>query len=493
MAESNTQDLEWLIIFLAYNNNYYDQDKKDTIDYYTMEEQIKYIRNQIRNVNYNPKVKAVLVEAQIKNIKKKRSEESIITATISILHKAEGDWLPAVDHIWREGDEIDTLTNINRLEKILVRLKYKYKANRHIVITVGHGSIVGINYYIPGLKPKADRINNPVIETKVKATHKNDKIVEKIIGPITNLIPSEFEIENDKKLLFLSNQEIFEVLNRVFQPNKIDVLVMYNCLMQNIFTQFELRNGVEWLVAPLSGISIPGFNYKAVVNKISENPETISSAEVAALFIQTINKGNNYRKYKEDIEGTWKITAEKLNKEHLESVYEKLNNFFQLVYDLSQTDNRIIYCLYETGRFLFNYSNYCLPSIRVIDLGVFLAYLKDKIIREYNSFDVLIPQIDELQKITNPTQRKIVYFKGANFYNKDGDINYKEHNELFESTIANTALFFPLLQFESNLLDFIYNEDLYKDRDGKNKYKIPQFLKDFSYGSILKKIRNLPD
>jgi hypothetical protein len=263
--------------------------------------------------------------------------------------------------------------------------------------------------------------------------------------------------------------------------------------MQNIFTQFELRNAVEWLVAPLSGISIPGFNYKAVVNKISERPESISTEEVATLFIQTINKGNNYKKYKEDIEGTWKITAEKLNKEHQESVYKKLNSFFSLINDLSRTDNRIIYCLYETGRFLFNYSNYCLPSIRVVDLGVFLAYLKDKIIREYNSFESLISEIDDLQNAINPSQRKVVVFKGDNFYNKEGDINYKEHEKLFEDAVVNTALFFPLLQFESNLLDFIFDDLSYEDRKGKNKYKIPQFLKDFSYGSVLKKLRNLPD
>jgi hypothetical protein len=455
-----------------------------------MEEQTKYIRNQIRYVNYSPKVKAVLVEAQIKNIKKDRSEESAINATMSILHKEKEEWLHAVDHIWRQEDEIDTLTNINRLEKILLRLKDKYKANRHIVITVGHGSIVGINYYIPGLKPKADRGNHPETEKNIKPNRKTDKVITKEIFPDTK--PSEFEVEG-KKLLFLSNQEIFEVLNKVFQPKKIDVLVMYNCLMQNIFTQYELRNGVDWLVAPLSGISIPGFNYKAVVNKISERPETISSEEVAALFIQTINKGNNYRKYKEDIEGTWKITAEKLNNGYLESVYEKLNNFFHRVDDLSQTDSSIIYCLYETGRFLFNYSNYCLPSIRVVDLGVFFAYLKDKIRREYGNFAGLIPEIEELQKVIDPAQREIIFFKGVNFYNKDGDINYKEHDESFESTIANTALFFPLLQFESNLLDFILDDNSYKDRDGENKYKIPQFLKDFSYGSVLKKLRNLPD
>jgi hypothetical protein len=485
MAEPK-QDLEWLIIFLAYNNNYYDLEKKDTIDYYTMEEQTKYIRNQIRNVNYNSKVKAVLVEAQIKNTKKQNSEESVITSTLSILYKKRDRWLSAVDKIWRTEDEIDTLTNIDRLEKLLYRLKNKYNAKKHIVITIGHGSILGINYYIPQLKPKADRINNPENEKMVKVKGKPRKVVTKSLA-------ADFEIENNKKLLFLSNQEIFEVLHRIFQPNKIDVLVMYNCLMQNTFTQYELRNGVDWLVAPLSGISLPGFNYKAVIDKISENPEAISSEDVATLFTQTINKGNKYNKYKGDIEGTWSVTAEKLNKEHQELVCEKFNSFFRRINDLSQTDNRIIYCLYETGRFLFNYSNYCLPSIRVVDLGVFLLYLKDKIIREYNIFEDLISEINDLQKAINSPDRKVVVFKGSGFYNKEGDINYKEHEKLYEDAVANTALFFPLLQFESDLLNFIYDDLSYEDRNGKNKYKIPQFLKDFSYGSVLDKLRKLPD
>jgi hypothetical protein len=319
------------------------------------------------------------------------------------------------------------------------------------------------------------------------------KIKGKPCKVVTKSLTADFEIENNKRLLFLSNQEIFEVLHRVFQPNKIDVLVMYNCLMQNTFTQYELRNAVDWLVAPLSGISLPGFNYKAVINKISERPDTISSEEVASFFVKTITKGNNYNKYKEDIQGTWKITAEKLNNGHQELICEKFNSFFRRVNDLSEADNRIIYCLYETGRFLFNYSNYCLPSIRVVDLGVFLLYLKDKIIREYNLFEDLILEIDDLQKAINLPERKVVVFKGTGFYNKDGDINYKEHEKLYENAVANTALFFPLLQFESDLLNFIYDELSYEDRNGKNKYKIPQFLKDFSYGAVLDKLRKLPD
>src|SRR5688500_15082355 len=155
MTETVEQNYDWLIIFLVYNNNYYDLENQDTTEYYTMEEQTKYILNQIRHSNHSKRVKTIFVEAEIKNSKPGGEGEERTTpqkkpvATLSMLYKKEVTWLSAVDTVWREEESITVLTNGKSLQDILIKLKKRYNAGKHMIVTAGHGSIVGVNYYIP--------------------------------------------------------------------------------------------------------------------------------------------------------------------------------------------------------------------------------------------------------------------------------------------------------------------------------------------------------
>jgi hypothetical protein len=240
MAKSVKQEFEWLIIFLVYNNNYYDprdvlRDKDK--DYRTMQAQSKYILRQIRNSGYSKKVKTIFVEAQIKNTIE-RDGQTKIYATLSMLKKTKSTWLSAEDKVWRREGDIDILTDPKSLKDILQRLRNNYQANKHMIITAGHGSVVGINYYVPGLE--IPEINKSLESIEVRP---NTRMVEENKKELFNLTQDQAE-----KLLYLSNKEINKVLLEVFPDKKLDVLVMYNCIMQNIFTQFELRNKVDWLI-----------------------------------------------------------------------------------------------------------------------------------------------------------------------------------------------------------------------------------------------------
>jgi Clostripain family len=483
MAKSKTQEFEWLIIFLIYNNSYYDLKNQDTKDYYTMEEQTKYILNQIRYSTYSEKVKTIFVEAEIKNKKDNP------VATISFLHKKEGTWLSAVDGIWRDGESLDILTNKISLETILKKLKDKYPAKKHMVITAGHGSIVGINYYIPELIPESSRESNKEVEAIFK---KNSGFISGI--KFQKELLTNIELEDGKRLLFLANQEISEAFKKVFSDKKIDVMVMYNCLMQNIFTQFDFRETVDWLVAPLSGISIPGFNYGNILNKISNDP-FINSEKVSELFTSSIREGNRYSSYQKDIEGTWKIAAVRMNKEILESIQYQFDILFTEINKISdasilaQTSDDVINCINETVRHLFNYGAHCLPGMDIPDIGILLEYLKIKITDEYGNLSSLLEHIENLQLVLNQQTEKHI-FEGQDFY--DNDIPHREDNPLLKKAVVNMGILFPFRKFDSELLNFIYKTTENSNSIVANNYTVPSFLKSWNYAAVINKILKLP-
>lgn len=466
-------EYEWLVIFLVYNNNYYDVKFQDTKDYYTMKEQTKYILDQIRYSTYDQRVKTIFVEAQIKN-KKINDNEYKALATLSILSKESGPWLSAVDKIWRDGTSVDILTDKNSCETILKKLKDKYPAKKHMIITAGHGSIVGINYYIPGL------ISNV----------KDDSDFRENIGiyniPMGEKKPEELVAEtvvNTDTLLYLSNKEINDVLKNVFPDKKLDVLVMYNCLMQNVFTQFELRESVDWLIAPISGISVPGFNYKAILDELNSTPSMDGEA-IAQLFINSIRAGNGYSNFKDDIEGTWKVLALKLDKATHELIQNRFADLLSAIENVSIQYGRMPFsCIRETLRYLFNYSYYCLNSIHIIDLGVFLESLKNNINNNYKELNAIIPFISGLQEVIINNSKQYL-FEGENFYNNG--ISHKEDEPDYKKHISNIAIMFPFRKFHSNLLEELFDPQNYKP--SLNREFIPEFLSNDKYCQVINKI-----
>ena len=68
---------------------------------------------------------------------------------------------------------------------------------------------------------------------------------------------------------------------------KLDLLVMYNCLMQNVFTQYRLSGTVDYLVAPVSGIGHLGITIVKFLNICSHNLGT-HNAELLNGFCRQI-------------------------------------------------------------------------------------------------------------------------------------------------------------------------------------------------------------
>lgn len=480
------EQLEWLVIIFIYNNNYYDLEHQDTKDYYTMNEQTSYIRNQLRFIPFNKKVKIILVEVRIINSKDEESEKIIIKSSLSVLHKSLEKWMHKVDDLWRKEEAEDILTNSKSFEKILLHLKELYSAKRHIIVTAGHGSIIGINYYIPGIKP------NPNITQKIDENNgfiDNDS--KKNVFSVSELV-SEIPLENGKRLLFLTNTEIAEAIKKVFPDKKADIVIMFNCLMQNIFTQFELKEAVSWLIAPISGIYIPGFNFYAVLKKISEAPASVSTEEVARLFLFTIRAGNNYNRFKADIEQSWKLTATRLDTERLNLIQEKFSAVCGKITALGKSSDSIYECLNDTLSHLFNHAFYCLPEIFIFDLGLLVFFLQEKIISEFSNLNSLLPYLVELKDAMAVPEKKYV-FKGGLFYNNG--TTHKDDDSYYAKNLNDCTLLFPYKPYESVLFDYMFDSNNYNKGDLLDKIQLPQipsFLKNDNFAVIIKKMHSLP-
>ncbi len=466
------QSYDWLVIFLIYNNNYYDLNRQDTKDYYTMDEQTSYIRNQIRYTRYNKKVKTILVELKIENTKE-NDEIVLINASISMLYKKKGIWLSAVDGIWRETVPPDGMTSPESLIDILSFLKKRYNADKHMLITAGHGSITGINYYL--LSKRESTRNKQTNKLLLLEGKKSAKDKDKPVA-----LPLNGFTEN---LLFLSNKEINDAVKEVWGGTKIDVLVMYNCLMQSLLTQFEFKDTVDWLVAPLSGISIPGFNYGSILDEISLN-SVITGKEISELFMKSVRAGNSYTLHREDIEGTWKLSATQINKEWLGAIQEDFENLFKEINTYSITNGNTIATLSGLLRYLFSYSNHCSPPVQLFDVGSFLNSLKEKFENKPGVNNLLIA-INKLSDTLDNNMQTQFNFEGGNFY-KIKNLSYYENNSINLRKIKNVSFFFPIEKPGLSIFDPVFDETL----DNFSKLENPQFIS-LHYKKILNKLHKL--
>ncbi len=478
------QNYDWLIIFLVYNNDCYDLKKQDTKDYYTMEEQTSYILSQIRYTRFNKKVKTIFVEAEIKNTNPDGSTRTNPVATVSMLYKKRGTWLSSVDGIWREGESIGLMTSTESLTLILNRLKNRYNAKKHMIVTAGHGAVLGINAYLADLKQKTSRDDSIEAILKKETTSplkdKNQKTF--------NLDPS-FDI---KKFLFLTNKEINDSIKNVFGEKKIDLLVMYNCIMQNIFTQFELRETVDWLVAPLSGISIPGFNYESILNEININPD-ISGELISELFVNSIRAGNGYTtSLREDIEHTWKFSATKLDQDILNKLQADFESVFEKIETLAVKEKAIISTINEVIKHLFSYSVYCLRPIQIFDLGSFAASVSDKIIN-IERYQALKTAIDKLQDTLQSNMVNNILFIGKNFYNSEHEIPHYDTKPVNHDKIMNVGILFPINRPnpKDKVFTDVYDEKNYLPDVQDINNRPPTFLMSTSYAKVVNRIHKL--
>jgi len=98
----------------------------------------------------------------------------------------------------------------------------------------------------------------------------------------------------------LSNDNLAKAICNGFGNKYVDVLLMFNCDMQNMHNCYSLHASVKYLVAPEGLISSPGYNYIAISNFIGKNA-AVNGAEVATVAVDTF-KENYTGKHKDAVD-----------------------------------------------------------------------------------------------------------------------------------------------------------------------------------------------
>ncbi len=488
----------WLITFLLYDNAWYDKKHKGETGYITLEEQNNALYAAIEQMTVDIKVKIVLLEAKI-NLKEQVLE-------ILMRSKTGNNIIPPAK-ITPLNSGSDVMSNTASLTNLLKPVIDADSADRHMIITVGHGSIFGINLYSekddkdnPGLNKSfiklASQKNAFAISDELKAKLDKNKYYADRLQPtsigdlnITYLIKKLSSWQNPKNtkgidvfvpqlnITVLTVKEISEALFSVYANKHVDVMVLDNCLMQNIFTQYELSEKVSYLVAAESGISYPGFNYKTIIEKINANINILPK-EVAEEFVDenTIKTHPDYKgSIKNTIDRHWCINAVTLDKSKYENIKLRFHELFRLLNSLINSTNKkiseeIYYIVNTTNSQLFGYNLYSLPAIKIIDINILLIYLQKRVIDN----TILGNEKAQLNDAINGLKKAIELVDVKSFI---GENFYPAHNFYIDEVNKNKIGFgflLPVKPCGDKLIDLLFVEN------GKIAYA-PEFLKNSDY------------
>lgn len=498
----------WLITFLIYDNAWYDKEHYGEVGYIPLECQKNSVLAAINSLQIHDRVKIVFIEANI-NVPEKVLEIWISSKTANA--QARATPMPSVK------PTKFAMSNSESLKEILKPVIEGNSADRHIVITIGHGSIFGINLYSEkhDLETKP-QINKAFIELSSQKTtsrlfpdfllkkFESNKILAATLLQTRTLVAkigiadqvNDIVLKDAKwstksftaevpelNLTVLTVTEINEVFSSLLLSKPVDIFVFDNCLMQNIFTQFELSDKVDFLVAAQSGISYPGFNYAGIIKKICDDIE-INTKTIAEDFVNKamIESHAEFSLFKKDILERWCLNTVDLNKDIYKEIKTHFDNLFENLHQLiTNNDKKIRWeirsIVVKVVNQLFGYNKHSLPKVKIIDLNIFLIFLKETV-SENNILSVLQKQqlnslLDTLSTVTN--QIILKPFVNKNFYTPEDNYYLDEDH----TDKLGLGFLLPLRKTSERLVDHLY------EKLGNTPYT-PKFLQNSRYFDFVK-------
>jgi hypothetical protein len=194
----------------------------------------------------------------------------------------------------QKGDEI---------RNIFQFIDENYPAGKTLLITWDHGSVFGIFKKV--LRDKMEDISFSKMyevmgpEQTIKNNFTGD---EEKLCMVRN---KKFEYHPDFKskdqklpadsgetiVDILTNDELAHAITYGFKNKFVDVLIMFNCDMQNMQACYAFSSAVKYLVAPQDAIASPGYDYKSIINLIGTNGVLeVDGAMVATCAVKTIKQ-----------------------------------------------------------------------------------------------------------------------------------------------------------------------------------------------------------
>jgi hypothetical protein len=513
-----TSQLEWLVIALVYNHQYYDELYRATFpddkNYIDMEMQKNNLFDAFDDIPFHGGIKMLIVEDRLKFTG--TTNNFLLAETLSISQKTNANSIKPYPIDINSIDGFETMTHGTQLGKFLQKITEQCNAKRNVIITFGHGSILGINLALrlnslQSLKvknPPTPAVQSPVYElSKKQVTKLSPPVTEKVNialnkkAEVKKLInegnpfftPDEFKqiLNKTKELVILTNKELDQAIKIAYRTNKLDILVMFNCLMQNLYTQYELKESVQYLVAPVTGISYPGYNYRSVFAALQKNI-TMTTDAVANLFVNTIRDetfpppfyhDKYYEIYKAEIEGTWKVTCVDLDSEKLEIIKSAFTDFMSAINAESKTNLYVFININYTLVECYNYAHHCLNNSQtMIDMLSFCTYFLELISKESSAIKSLIVPTKKLKESLE-TMKNTATFTGKQIFDKENyfvDIDYDKNygfgfllqtrlypNNTIQRAVLSTMdeRFFPEFLKDSGFAEFYKLYSVYNETD----------------------------
>ena len=470
---------KWLCIVLIYNIK--DQ-QTITSESITVDKNL-----WIGSLKYTPLL-AANIRLLFVVVQRNKVDHSIIETLI--LEKKDHE--NAYDRIDHNLSDNLILVDYNATVELFSFINSRYSAERKIMITLGHGSVFGMNYfdlYLPtGIKKsllnhttdirQLDNFFSGIGEDKIENGYL--KAIDKIDHKAGfELISSRQLISGngDSKKYQLSNKELSQALkafSKIEGGKHIDILVINNCFMQNIFAQYDYCDAVEYYVAPISGISYPGYNFLEILKNINDNPD-VSIEKTAISFVskEMIENHALYKKPRDNdfsktaIDNRWFLQCVKLDDAMFANFKQQFASYINELYRIAKASRIMRLFVLDAFYSCYKYSEKSLPNLDLVDFRSFVFSLQDLVVRGNHG---RIQEIDELLQFSKEILETITQLKFENYCGKDFLVDWENFNDKYlaatkQEAVSKIGLGFYLsknLPDDSPLCEMLHTDNPFK-------------------------------
>lgn len=341
----HTKQYEWVIIFLIYADLRSEQNFREKQS--KTERELESLYNDIRKANLNDAFKIYIIRNIIRE--NATDEKYDVTELIEV----------QPSKIETNGNVLKTITTYSteflvqkpaELGSIFNKIYKENRSNKYLLFTWDHGKAYGI-FEFKNLNHEEEILqlkNSPYNrwwDSSIKSNRSHFKFLIK--HSIDEPIVEEF----------LTNEELSIAIKYGFEGNRLDVLIMMNCGMQNVDTQYALKDAVKYLVAPQGTIDEPGYNYKKILEGIFSN-SFISPKNIAKTAIESLDQDREFQQEDfKDVISRWAVFATDI--EYFNLIIPIINLISKsLIEELNkQPDRRLLDDIFNSWRSCFRFDN----------------------------------------------------------------------------------------------------------------------------------------
>lgn len=248
-----TQEKEYKIVFLIYAEM-----NDDAVRISRMEFELN---EQVKRIEFSENFHLIIVKNSVRLKKGAITSDKTGIAYKNKQNKLQGLVPPL------ENENI--LQDGKRLGEVFRMVENLFPSRKVILITLDHGNGFGIFQ-----KQTREAIGSS--GSKQKSSKQQTWFGDKIVS-------------------FLTNDELKKAIKEGF--GKADVLIMFNCLMQNMLTCYSMKDVVDYMVAAESVIADPGFDYVSIARETAVSALPVKIAYTAIDTLKGMYRGKDEKNY----------------------------------------------------------------------------------------------------------------------------------------------------------------------------------------------------